>query len=50
MLRVNGFKVVLTRDSDTSLHDDDHVSNRKKKNSDIMKRFAIANPTITQFF
>jgi len=42
MLRINGFKAVLTRDSDVSLHDDDHASNRKKKNSDIMKRFAIA--------
>lgn len=42
MLQINGFKAVLTRDSDISLHDDDRASNRKKKNSDIMKRFAIA--------
>lgn len=42
MMQINGFDVVLTRDCDESLHDDDRVSNRKKKTSDIRKRLAIA--------
>lgn len=41
-MRINGFDAVLTRDSDKSLHDDDHTSNRKKKTSDLKKRLSIA--------
>lgn len=42
MLKVNGFDVVLTRDTDKALNDSTAPTTRKKKSSDIHNRFEMA--------
>lgn len=39
----NGFQVVMTRDSDISIHDDGITSTKKQKTSDLHNRLAIVN-------
>lgn len=41
----NGYNVVMTRDSDVSIHSDDKKSIRNKKNSDLTNRANLANKT-----
>lgn len=43
LFTVNGFDAVLTRDSDISLHRQEDTTLRKKKNSDLHNRLAIAS-------
>lgn len=42
MFRVCGFEVVMTRDSDRSIHDEGITGARKQKTSDLHNRLAIA--------
>lgn len=39
----NGYNVVMTRDSDVSIHSDDKRSIRNKKTSDLINRASLAN-------
>lgn len=43
MFKANGFTVVMTRDTDISIHDEGLKSVRKQKTSDLRNRLAIAN-------
>lgn len=43
MLKVSGYKVVMTRDEDESIHDDNADTVRKQKVSDIKNRTEIVN-------
>ena len=41
MLRICGFRVAMTRETDVSIHDADAVGARQKKVSDMQKRLAL---------
>jgi N-acetylmuramoyl-L-alanine amidase len=42
MFAINGFEVVMTRDSDISIHDEGVKGTRKQKTSDLKNRLAIS--------
>ena len=43
MLRLSGYKVVMTREEDISIYDDTAATTREKKNSDLKNRVSIIN-------
>ena len=46
----NGYNVVMTREADTSLHENDNASIRNQKNADLRKRAEIANNSKAHLF
>ncbi len=49
-LTENGYRVVMTRNEDVSLHDVETTTVRSQKNSDLKKRASIANQTKAGLF
>ena len=43
MLKLSGYKVVMTREEDVSIYDDTASTTREKKNSDLKNRVSIIN-------
>jgi len=45
MMKVSGFKVIMTRDTDVSIHDKSSKTYRKKKSSDLHNRLKLIKDT-----
>ncbi len=46
----NGYNVIMTRETDVSLHENDNASVRNKKTADLKKRAEIANSSNASLF